>query len=84
VIDAADEVLHVLEAERPEILGDRRAAHALVAVDDDLVLRVEFVRPQLDLLDRDVDGVLQTAEPRLPVLADVEQQRPLVSLEPRL
>src|SRR2546427_469333 len=42
VIETAEEVLHVLEAELTEVVGDRRAPHALVAIDDDLVLGVQL------------------------------------------
>src|SRR5207244_4027554 len=56
----------------------------LVAIDDDLVVRVQLLGPQLDLLDRDVHGVLEPAELGLPVLAHVEQQRPVVALETSL
>src|SRR5712691_5468744 len=84
VIETAEEVLHVLEAELAEVVGDRRAPHALVAIDDDLVLGVQLVCPELDLLDRDVHRVLEAAEPRLPVLTHVEQQGPVVPQEPRL
>src|SRR5256712_14181078 len=64
-------------------LRDGRAAHALVTVDDDPVVRVQLLCPQLDLLDRDVDGVLEAAQLRLPVLPHVEQQRPVVPVEAR-
>src|SRR5439155_9485791 len=77
--------LHVLEPVLlAQVLGDGRAAHALVAIDDDLVVRVQLLGPQLDLLDRDVHGVLEPAELGLPVLAHVEQQRPVVALETSL
>src|SRR5439155_7919653 len=81
-IQTAGEVLHVLDPVLlGQVLGDGRAAHALVAIDDDLVVRVQLLGPQLDLLDRDVHGVLEQAELGLPVLSHVEQQRPVVALE---
>src|SRR5439155_24127251 len=81
-IQTAGEVLHVLEPMLlAQVLGDCRAAHALVAIDDDLVVGVQLLGPQLDLLDRDVHGVLEPAELGLPVLAHIEQQRAIVALE---
>src|SRR5438876_5226334 len=79
MIQSASEVLDVLEAELAQVVGDGGAADALMAVDDDLVGGVQLVRPELDLLDRDVHGVVEPAETRLPVLAHVEEERTVIS-----
>src|SRR5215467_12066290 len=74
-VEPAREVADVLEAETAQILGHGGAAHALMAVDDGLRRGVELAGAQLDLLDGDVEGVLQTAETGLPVLADIEEHQ---------
>src|SRR5207253_4287232 len=79
----AVEVLDVLEAALPQVIGDGGAPDPLMAVDDDLVIGVQLIDPQLDLLDRDVHGVFEPTEARLPVLADVEQEGPVASGQTR-
>src|SRR2546425_8278691 len=83
-VETARQVLHVAEAETPQVLGHGGAAHSLVAVHDDLVAGVEFVGPELDLLDGNVDGVLQPAELGLPVLAHVEEHERGALVQARL
>ena len=55
-----------------------------MTVDDGLRGRIELLGPELDLLDRDVDRVLEPTDLRLPVLPDIEQDRPVVSVEAQL
>src|SRR5205823_4959129 len=43
LIEAAGQVLHVLEAPLAQVVGDRRAPDALMAVDDDLAPRIQLV-----------------------------------------
>src|SRR5882762_7910767 len=83
-VETARQVLHVAEAETPQVLGHGGAAHSLVAVHDDLVAGVELVGPELDLLDGNVDGVLQPAELGLPVLAHVEEHERGALVQARL
>src|SRR5882724_9173004 len=83
-VEAAGKVPGLGEAEATEIFGNGRAAHALVAVDDDLRGRIELFRAELDLLDGDVQGVVELAESRLPVLADIEEHERLALIEPLL
>src|SRR3989304_921935 len=49
VVEPADEAPHALEAELAQVVGDGRAADALVAGDDGGVLGVGFVGPGLHL-----------------------------------
>jgi len=55
-----------------------------MAVDDDLVVGIQLIRPELDLLDRDVHGILEPAETRLLVLAHVEEERSINPGQARL
>src|SRR6266508_604070 len=83
-VEAARQVPGLGEAEAAEVFGDGGAAHALVAVDDDLRGRIKLFRAELDLLDRDVQGIVELAESRLPVLTDVEEDEGLALREPPL
>ena len=55
-----------------------------MAVDDDLVVGIQLVHPELDFLDRDVHGILEPAETCLPVLAHVEEERSAIPGQARL
>src|SRR5881409_271208 len=70
------------EAEPAQIVGHRRAPDPVVAVDDDLLLGVQLLGAELELLDGNVRGVLETAEPGLPLVAHVEQDDGPLLLEP--
>src|SRR5262249_40578741 len=71
------------EAESAEIAGDRSAPDSVVAVDDDLVLGIQFGGAELDLLHRDVRGIVEPAQTRLPFVAHVEQDDGLLSVQAR-
>ena len=68
----------------PEVLCNGGAPDALMTVDDGLRGRIELFGPELDLFDRDVDRVVEPADPRLPVLPDIEQDRSVVLVEAQL
>src|ERR1700730_3858172 len=74
-VETPRQVPDIAEAEASQILGDGGAPDALVAIDYRLGGRVELARPNLHLLDGNVQRVLEPAEPRLPILTDVEQHR---------
>src|SRR5207247_7904217 len=57
-VQPAGEVLHVGEPEGSQKFGNGGAAHALMAIDDDLTLGIELLGPEPDVLDGDVDGGL--------------------------
>src|SRR5262249_10244075 len=83
LVQAAREI-HGPEALLAEEIGDRRAAHSVMAVDDDLVGGIELGGPELDLLDRDVGRVLEPTQRGLPLVTHVEEHDRIVAVEPSL
>src|SRR5439155_11306451 len=81
-VEATRQVHRLGEAEPAQIVGHRRAPDPVVAVDDDVLLGVQLIGAELDLLDGNVRGVLEAAEPRLPLVAHVEQDDGPLLLEP--
>src|SRR6266542_2849150 len=82
-VEPTRQVHRLREAEPAQIVGHRRAPDPVVAVDDDVLLGVQLIGAELDLLDGNVRGVLEAAEPGLPLVAHVEQDDGPLLLEPR-
>src|SRR6266511_2067697 len=82
-VEPTRQVHRLGETEPAQIVGHRRAPDPVVAVDDDVLLGVQLIGAELDLLDWNVRGVLEAAEPGLPLVAHVEQDDGPLLLEPR-
>src|SRR5712692_4214983 len=72
-VDAAGEVLHVLESLLQEELGRVHAAHSHVAVQDDLGVRVELLAFGAQRAERDELSARDLADVVFPRFPDIDQ-----------
>src|SRR5438034_11793357 len=73
-VDAAGEVLHVLEPLLQEELGRVHAAHPHVAVQDDLVVRVELLVFGAQRAERDGCSARELADVISPRVPNIDQE----------